>query len=502
MAIQTNLKTEDFSEVLQPNEMMWRLVNHLPDYNKDHQAIVDVKYKLKQLQNNKLFGGFYRIFDKAVEYYKAHQAFPDINWLQTCFTGGNMQILQNVPFTNEIFIDLVRKLDEAILLERMVDFQEQGTHTQDDWDNLLKAVGNFNKGNQEDTILTKQDIIGLQRSYQADLTKSGVVRTSMPQVDDVIGILGAKSLAVFAGGSGSGKTTFALSVAYNAALVQGLCVDYVSYEVQKEQVWQNLVSRHSKAIGTPVKACVYKEGIATESELQTYEDVATDLFRKFNETGGRIDVIDQTTSNGGTFEGFKRMLEAHAEKRGRKADLIIVDNVDNLQILKGGDRDEATRVNNYIIQLDQFTKTYYNNARTCMLLLTQVNRTGSKKMSTAEEDDGEGKGRSKLSIDVTCIQKFNALYEKATVVLGLIATKSMRASGLCFIFPIKLRNRSLPEEPIEVRADYAYSSIGDGDLLQPTLDNTKKELEDIDKNFIEENVVEDDFDFDFGIETN
>ena len=54
MAIQTNLKTEDFSEVLQPNEMMWRLVNHLPDYNKDHQAIVDVKYKLKQLQNNKL----------------------------------------------------------------------------------------------------------------------------------------------------------------------------------------------------------------------------------------------------------------------------------------------------------------------------------------------------------------------------------------------------------------------------------------------------------------
>ena len=73
---------------------------------------------------------------------------------------------------------------------------------------------------------------------------------------------------------------------------------------------------------------------------------------------------------------------------------------------------------------------------------------------------------------------------------------------MCFIFPIKLRNRALPEEPIEVRADYAYSSIGDGDLLQPTLDNTKKELEDIDKNFIEENVVEDDFDFDFGIETN
>ena len=501
MAITTNLNVENYEEILQPNEMMWRLVNHLPDFNKDSQAIVDVKYKLQQLQNNKIFGGFYRIFDKSVEYYKAHQTFPDINWLQTCFNGGTMQILQNVPFSNEIFIDLNRKLDEAILLESMANFQEQGVHSQADWDNLTKAIGNFSKGNQEQPTLTKQDIIGLQRTYQEDLAKSGVVRTSMPQVDDAIGILGAKSLAVFAGGSGSGKTTFALSVAYNVALAQGLCVDYVSYEVPKEQIWQNLVSRHSKAIGKPVKACVYKEGIATESELQTYEEVATDLFRKFNETGGRIDVIDQTDGNGGTFEGFKRMLEAHAEKRGRKADLIIVDNVDNLQVLKGGDRDEATRVNNYIIQLDQFTKTYYDNAGTCILLLTQVNRTGLKKMSSAEEDE-DGKGRSKLTIDVTCIQKFNALYEKATVVLGLIATKAMRASGMCFIFPIKLRHRPLPEEPIEVRADYAYSSIGDGDLLQPTLDNTKKELEDIDKNFIDDKVTEDDFDFDFGIDTN
>ena len=83
MTITTNLNVENYEEILQPNEMMWRLVNHLPDFNKDSQAIVDVKYKLQQLQNNKIFGGFYRIFDKSVEYYKAHQTFPDINWLQT-----------------------------------------------------------------------------------------------------------------------------------------------------------------------------------------------------------------------------------------------------------------------------------------------------------------------------------------------------------------------------------------------------------------------------------
>lgn len=38
MAITTNLNVENYEEILQPNEMMWRLVNHLPDFNKDNQS--------------------------------------------------------------------------------------------------------------------------------------------------------------------------------------------------------------------------------------------------------------------------------------------------------------------------------------------------------------------------------------------------------------------------------------------------------------------------------
>ena len=498
--VKSNLNTEKYEEVLQPNDMMWRLVNHLPDFNEDAQAIISVRDKLRKLQNHKVFGGFFRIFSKAVEYYNNHEMFPDINWLQTCFTTGSLQILQNIPFSKEILADIDKKLDESILKERLTEFLDNGSISATDWEKLSKEVSNYTDSRKENPVLTKEDIINLQDNFQSRMSEAGAVRTGMPELDDVIGTLGNNALSVFAGASGSGKTTWAVSVAYNVALSFGMCVDYVSYEVNKEDMWKNIISRHSKVVGTPIKSCVLKEGIATAEELQTYKDVAVDLFMKFNETGGRLDIIDQTMSNEGTFEGFKRMLEKHARARGRKADLIIIDNVDNLQIMKSEERDETTRVNNYIIQLDKYTKTYYDNKGTDILLLTQVNRTGIKKMTQASENEENIGGRSKLTLDVTCIQRFNALYEKAVVVLGLIASKAMRSSGICMVFPIKLRNRALPENPIELKADYAYSSIGDGTIVQPTLDNAKAELENIDNNFIDNEKVDEMFD-DFDFET-
>ena len=478
----TNVKIEDFEDILQPNDMMWRLINNLSQFNTRPEQVLDIFNRLNKLQKHKIFGSFYRVFTKIIEYYKTHQTFPDMSWLDTNFSDGLVVHLQDAPFTAEIYIDLVKKLEEAILINNIEDFQDKTSRTHDDWLKLTKDISEFTRENNDKPMLTKEDIIGLQDKYQEEIQTAGVVRTGIPALDDAVGIMGYRSLSVIAGASGSGKTTLALSIAYNAAVNQGLCVDYVSFEVPKESIWQNLVSRHSDILGVPVKACTFKEGIATEQELQTFKDVATDLFKKFNESGGRIDVIDQTDSHGGTFEGFKSLLEAHARKRSngaRKADLIIVDNVDNLQILKG-DRgmDETTKVNNFIIRLDEFCKQYYDNEGTNILLLTQVNRTGIKKLA---QDDGaeDSNGKSKISIDVTCIQKFNAIYEKATCVMVIYANQAMRAANEAQVYLLKLRNRPLPTGGIVLKAHYAYSSIGEGDVLQPTLENTKKQVEEI-----------------------
>ena len=493
----TNINVEDFNDILQPNDMMWRLVNNLSSYNNHPEPVLDIFKKLTRLQKHKIFGSFYRIFSKVVEFYKTHSTFPDMDWLSTNFSDGVIVRLTNIPFTPEIYMDLSKKLEEAILINNIEDFQDKMIRTHDDWLKMASEITEFTRDTAEKPVMTKEDIINLQEHFQEEIQGAGVVRTGIPALDDAVGIMGYRSISVIAGASGSGKTTLALSIAYNAAVHQGLCVDYVSFEVPKESIWQNLISRHSDILGTPVKACTFKEGIATEEELKTYKDVATDLFRKFNESGGRIDVIDQTDSHGGTFEGLKAMLEAHARRRpngARKANLIIIDNVDNLQILKG-DRgmDETTKVNNFIIRLDEFSKQYYDNEGTNILLLTQVNRTGIKKLST-EEAGEDSSGKSKISIDVTCIQKFNAIYEKATCVMVIYANQAMRAAGEAQVYLLKLRNRALPVGGIPLRARYAYSSIGEGDVVQPTLENNKKQVEEINTTSAVSDIPSDFFD--------
>ena len=144
-----------------------------------------------------------------------------------------------------------------------------------------------------------------------------------------------------------------------------------------------------------------------------------------------------------------------ADERKRPADLIVIDNVDNFQILKSNEKDEATKVNNYIVALDSFCKEYHNGDGTAILLLSQVNRPAMKKLYSSDSEDSE----RKVKIDVTCIQKYNALYEKATCVLVGYSDEVSRSQGTMKIYPVKLRNRAIPEKPITVSVNFAYSKV-------------------------------------------
>ena len=122
------------------------------------------------------------------------------------------------------------------------------------------------------------------------------------------------------------------------------------------------------------------------------------------------------------------------------------------------ERDEQTKVNNYIIKFDSFVKQYHHNEGTCMLLLTQLNRGGLDRLRKAE---GQTEAREKSKgIDVTVFQKFNALYEKPTCCLVGYADAAMRLAHRMTVYPVKLRNRPIPEVPVSLTADFAHSKIG------------------------------------------
>ena len=134
--------------------------------------------------------------------------------------------------------------------------------------------------------------------------------------------------------------------------------------------------------------------------------------------------------------------------------MIVIDNIDNFQIFRSNERDEVSKINNYIISLDAYAKNYCDGAGTAILLLSQVNRPAMKKLYNSANDDSKS-----VQIDVTCVQKYNALYEKATCVLVGFADEAARSSDLMRVHPVKLRNRKVPEQPIKIKVNYEYSKV-------------------------------------------
>ena len=419
----------------------WCIINNLTKFDKTPELLEASCDKIfNQLSDHPILSKFVEIFKTAFEYYEDHNSFPTIQWLEINYSRtGNLQ-RRDDEFTMQLYEDWNKRLDAEV-------------------------------------IKTKCSKLVTSVKYKG-------VTTGMQRLDDAIGVMGYKSITVFGAPSGHGKTSWAVSVAYNAAM-QGLCVDYVSYEVSRDNIWFSLVAMESYFQGGMIlETADMRENKLSEEQKEYFKVIMNTLLTKFKEAGGFINVVDRTTAPAGTYEEFKLQLEKIATERedsstgdkfDRKADLVIVDNVDNFQVFKSKERDESTRVNNYIIDLDSFCKTYHNGDGCAIILLTQLNRGGLKRLASAEELEDAKMKSSK--IDYTVFSKFNALYEKATCCLVGFADASTRLRGKMNIYPVKIRNRAVPEEPIEVAANYAVSRIGG--LLGGNQDPPKSQNSDI-----------------------
>lgn len=465
---------------LLPAELCWLILNNLKQFNDKPQLIKEIFDKLLKLKDHVTLGMFVDYFEEVYNnYFEKHNSFPDMAWLQANFKRSKPLKIMDDEFSMSIFEDFNKILDYAILKQKLITEIVETDDVNVDTQNLLNVATELNKfadKSVDKPLMTKAGLKDMYREYAKNYKG---IKTHMQLLDENIGVLGYKSLCTVVAPSGHGKSTFAISLAYNVAVYGGLCVDYLSFEVPKEHMWFNLYSMESNVLGINLEATKFKEAQLTEQE-QEFADKCTDsLLTKIDKSGGYIDIHGTDDLSVDTFEGLCTKLESIAEKRGRKADLIVIDNIDNLQILKSSEKNEMTRVNNYIIELDSFCKRYCNNKGTTFLLLSQVNRPALKKLQNNEKSEGE-----KVEIDVSVIQKFNALYEKSTVCLCLYADKKMVTNRRANITPIKLRNRPLPLEPIKMSTNYTYSRFGGEVMPEDTcIEDVEQMAEQVEKDF-------------------
>lgn len=472
----------NYEKQLLPAELCWLILNNLKQFDDKPQLIKDLLTKLNKIKDHPILGMFVDYFEEVYNnYFEKHNSFPDMAWLQANFKKSKPLKIMDDDFSMSIFEDFNKIVDYILLkqklIETIVDTDDINVNTQ----NLLNVATELNKFADKSVEKPQMTKAGLKDMYKEYAKNYKGIKTYMQLLDDNIGVLGYKSLCTVVAPSGHGKSTFAISLAYNVAVYGGLCVDYLSFEVPKEHMWFNLYSMESNVLGINIESSKFKEAKLTEGEQQLADKCVDSLLNKIDKSGGYIDVHGTDDLEVDTFEGLCTKLESIAEKRGRKADLIVIDNIDNLQILKSSEKNEMTRVNNYIIELDSYCKRYYNNEGTTFLLLSQVNRPALKKLQNNEKSEGE-----KVEIDVSVIQKFNALYEKSTVCLCLYSDKKMASNRRANITPIKLRNRPLPLEPIKMSTNYAYSRFGGEVMPEDTsINDVEQVMEEVGNEFDE-----------------
>ena len=473
---------QQFVEKIAPIRWFWCFVNNLEKFNDKSGLYFDLASKLEQVQDHPILSSLLVLIPTISKFFEEHNKFPSVDWLALNFKGNVTITKSDDKFSMDMYDSLIEYIDRALLIQKTSSLLlEKDNPTKEDFREIAKDMLSYSDKSEGMPKATKEKLINSYDEYSADYKG---LKTHIKPLDDVIGALGYRSVSVFAAPSGHGKSTFAMSVAYYAAL-SGLCVDYLSFEIPQNHAWFNFVSMESEGTSTPLLSSDMKENLLSDDQKNFYKDHMRSMLQKIKDTGGYLNVLDQTTTSVDTFEGLCAKLETLAEERNRPADLIVVDNIDNFQILKSSERDESTKINNYIVSLDSYSKKYCNGAGTTILLLSQVNRPALKKLHSAEGEDKEKSAK----IDVTCIQKYNALYEKATCVLVGYADEGMRAINTMHIYPVKLRNRGVPTKPVSVKVLYAHSKILGQFEVEKTFGNSE-ERKQAAQNFEEEHMDE------------
>jgi len=481
----------DTQEKYYPHTIAWIVLNRLKEFNERPELIRELAVRFTKLTSHTLYFKFAPLYEEAVKYFEKHNSFPDLKYFNERFPDGRlMWEMTNASFSMDMYAELKKQLDYELIIQG---FNERlGKCPTMDIEGCRyygKVLTKFAETNVDIPVDVKENLVNFYDEYEKNYHG---IYTGNKMVDEQVGAL--TGITTIAAPSGNGKSTFALSIAYNVATLPdenglGRNVLYISYEMTKPQLLANIASiesSFSEQNSERIKAEDIKEKKLDENGKALVKKYMGMFFKRINNSGGFLSLVDNTAMTGyNTIEEFMACIEEHSEKIGRKFDLIIIDNFDSLKMLKGEKgQDESAKMNYFVTKLDSFTKTYMDGYGTCIILLSQTNRDGLKKLRAMEAN-----GSQEISIDFTVIQQYSALFERATAVIVLYSSALMRANNQLKLMPVKLRNKPLPRQPITLTTRWEYSYVGGGYV--PPKVTTEDLTSLLDEDYNEDDLVQD-----------
>lgn len=243
-------------------------------------------------------------------------------------------------------------------------------------------------------------------------------------------------------------------MAYNG-IMQGKNVLYLSLEVTKENVYYNLLSRHSfnSKFKKHIEHLDLKQKKLKDDEFDYLEK---EIYPDFQNSSGKVYIVDETELEAYSFfsleSKFREIEKLSIEETGHGIDLLVVDHA---QLLKfdasmKGIGNETNVVNAYVSFFRQNILNWIKSGRQISgLILSQSSREGWKEAVRSE-------GRYRL----TALAEANELERASSVVLSVFSSDSLKQVKSAKVQILKNRDGQAWSEPMEVFVDPAYYVFG------------------------------------------
>lgn len=249
--------------------------------------------------------------------------------------------------------------------------------------NESKHISDLEGIEYEDIYVSIKNKYDIKKYYKLhNLT----IKTGIKDLDKIVGGLEFGTLNTIAGFTGSGKTTLAVNIAYNA-LLAGFNVLYVSLEVSKEHIMYNMFSRHSLDIPN-INGIKHNDIKKQRLSDEDYETLYKKVYPSFINLPGKLYVVDDSDIENkyglDLTEIIKNINKLCLRETNKPISLLVVDHAQLLKYGSGAKSPmiEYAIINNFVAKLRKLSCCLDEDKhKCCVLLVSQVNREGAAKIT-------------------------------------------------------------------------------------------------------------------------
>lgn len=281
------------------------------------------------------------------------------------------------------------------------------------------------------------------RRKQAEAGISPGVMFGIAELDDTIGGLQLGELDLIVGATAAGKSSLAVQLAWNAAIVQGFDVVYITTETLRPQIHRKVIARHSRLPRFDIPEGLNTRDLRRASLPPAMEDKLREVVADFESdpSYGHLDLVQ--LPKGATVS----MVGSQVARLGRTRALRLVI-MDYAQLLTADRRRTTDReeLSSIVKDLKWIASTYGDGRGLTLVSPWQVSRTAYEKAQSS--------GSYTLTSTAETAESSNT----SDVVVSILEPPEMAGQRYVDLLAQVLKNRDGERGPrLKLHCDYATS---------------------------------------------